>query len=180
MNYEKEFTKAIKRNDIEKIEELFEGLYYEYGKLIGFVISKYVSKKEDIEELVNDVFLQFSRVLFDIKLNNIKYYLVTTAKNASINFLKRKDQKLNVEYSDEYISSVKENNVDNNKYYELVFDMEKYLSVLEINIIILHSVYGYSFKEIGIKYQKPTSSISSIYQRAIDKYNKRRVTNDQL
>lgn len=180
MNYEKEFTKAIKRNNIEKIEELFENLYLEYGKLIGFVISKYVSKKEDIEELVNDVFLQFSKVLFSIKLDNIKYYLVTAAKNTSINFVKRKDNKLNVEYNEEYVVSIKDNITDNTKYYELIHDMEKYLTMFEINIIILHSVYDYSFKELGIKYQKPASSINSTYHRAIDKYNKRRITNDKL
>lgn len=178
MNYEKEFTKAIKRNDVEKIEELFEKLYLDYGKLIGFVITKYVSRKEDVEELVNDVFLQFSKVLFNLKLENIKYYLVTCAKNAAINFLNRKDNKLLVEYNEEYVINTNESISDNTKYYELLHDMEKYLSLFEINIIILHSVYEYSFKELGVKYQKPASSINSIYHRAIDKYNKRRITND--
>ncbi len=178
MNYEKELTKAIRKNDIARIEELFEGIYLEYGKLIGFIISKYVSKKEDLEELVNDVFLQFSRVLFDIKLDNIKYYLVVTAKNTAINFLKRKDNKLDVEYNEEYIVNKKEEQVDNSKYYELIYEMEQYLSELEINIIILHSVYDYSFKELAIKYHKPASSINSIYHRAITKFNKGRLNND--
>ena len=178
MNYEKEIIKAIKKNDLVKIEEVFEKIYFEYGKLVGFIISKYVTKKEDIEELVNDIFLKFSSVLFDIKLDNIKYYLVVSAKNAAINFLKKKDNKLNIEYNDEYIKTLKQDQVDNSKYYDLVHNMEQYLSELEINIIILHSVYDYSFKELAIKYQKSISSINSIYHRAIIKYNKRRELND--
>ena len=116
MNYEKEIIKAIKKNDLVKIEEVFEKIYFEYGKLVGFIISKYVTKKEDIEELVNDIFLKFSSVLFDIKLDNIKYYLVVSAKNAAINFLKKKDNKLNIEYNDEYIKTLKQDQVDNSKY----------------------------------------------------------------
>lgn len=180
MSLEKKLLRAIKSNNRYTIDNVFELIYYEYYKLVAYVIAKYVSKKEDIEELVNDVFLQFSKVLFSIKLDNIKYYLVTIAKNTSINFLKRKDNKLNVEYNEEYVTSVKENITDNTKYYEIIHDMEKYLTTFEINIIILHSVYDYSFKELGIKYQKPASSINSTYHRAIDKYNKRRITNDKL
>lgn len=172
MNYEKELAKAIKRKDTNRIEELFEMIYFDFGTLVGFIISKYVSRKEDIEELVNDVFLQFSKVLFDIKLKNIKYYLVVSAKNISINFLKRKEHKLYIEYNEEYVNNQKDLLHENSRYYELISMMEEYLTEFEINVILLHSVYDYSFKELSIKYQKPASTINSTYHRAIEKISK--------
>ncbi len=48
MSLEKKLSKAINQKNPEKIEQVFEEIYYEYGKLVGFIISKYISKKEDI------------------------------------------------------------------------------------------------------------------------------------
>ena len=52
MSLENKLLKAINSNNPNKIESVFEEIYYEYGKLVGFIISKYISKKEDIEELL--------------------------------------------------------------------------------------------------------------------------------
>jgi DNA-directed RNA polymerase specialized sigma24 family protein len=50
--------------------------------------------------------------------------------------------------------------------------MEKYLNNNEIDIIIQHSIYDYSFKELSLKYNKSINTIISIYHRAIKKYLK--------
>ena len=50
--------------------------------------------------------------------------------------------------------------------------MKKVLSDEEINIIILHLIYDYTFKELADKYNKPISSISSVYSRALKKFKK--------
>ena len=167
MSYEKKLLSSIRRNDLAAIEKTFEQIYYEYGKLVGFVISKYVTNINDVEELTNDVFLKFSKVLYSIKLDNIKYYLVVLAKNAAINFVK-KNSKIKFEYIDDHF----EDNIESNKeslMYEVIYDMKKYLTTNEINIILLHSVYCYSFVELAKKYDKPTTTISSTYHRAIKK-----------
>mgnify|MGYP003312171066 CR=1 FL=1 len=52
MSFEKKLKQAIRKNDLLEIEKVFEKIYYKYGKLIGFVISKYVSNSSDVEELV--------------------------------------------------------------------------------------------------------------------------------
>ncbi len=82
MSFEKRLERAISNGDADKIEAIFEEIYLEYGKLIAYVISRYVAGKEDIEELTNDVFVNFSKVLFRIELTNIKYYLVHKPKTA--------------------------------------------------------------------------------------------------
>jgi len=169
MSLENKLIKAIKSKNPEKIENVFEEIYYEYGKLVGFIISKYVSKKDDIEELVDDVFLSFSKAMLKTEINNIKYYLVAQAKNASINFINKRDNKIEIVYDELYISN---NIYTQSKYYELVYEMEKILSKKEINIILLHTIYNYSFDDISKKLNIPLQSIASVYRRAIKKFNK--------
>ena len=59
MSLERKLENALLLNDIQRIDLLFEEIYYRYGKLVGFVISKYVFVKEDIEESISDVFISF-------------------------------------------------------------------------------------------------------------------------
>ena len=46
-------------------------IYYEYGMLVTYIISKYVEKSEDVEELVNDVFIKFYQASFKTEIKNI-------------------------------------------------------------------------------------------------------------
>lgn len=170
MSLENRLSKAIKQNNIYKIEQIFEEIYYEYGKLVGFIISKYVSKREDIEELVDDVFISFSKSMMKTKINNIKYYLVTQAKNTSINFINKKENKIEMIYDEIYLSN---STYEQSKYYELIDEMKQVLTEKEINIILLHTIYNYSFEDISNKLNMPLQSIASIYRRAIKKFNKR-------
>lgn len=169
MSLENKLLRAINSNNPNKIESVFEEIYYEYGKLVGFIISKYIPKKEDIEELVDDVFVSFSKAMMKTTLTNIKYYLVTQAKNMSINFLNKKENKIEMVYDDLYISN---NTYIQSKYYELIYEMKKVLTDKEINIILLRTIYNYSFDDISKKLNIPLQSIASVYKRAIKKFNK--------
>ena len=59
MSLENKLLHAIKSKNKDKVENVFEMIYYEYGMLVTYIISKYVEKSEDVEELVNDVFIKF-------------------------------------------------------------------------------------------------------------------------
>ena len=170
------FAKKLKSKSL--LENIFEEIYYEYFKLIAFVISKYIHNKEDVEELTNDVFLKFSKVFINKDIENIQSYLVQIAKNTSIDFI-RTSSKLDVVYDDEYIENSGNNNLSNTLYYELILEMKEYLTDKEINLIILKSVYGYTFEDIARKYNEKASSLSSIYNRAIKKF-KKGVSNNEI
>ena len=166
MNLEKKLYKAIKSNNIILIDNIFEDIYKEYYSLIYFIVSKYESNKQNVEELINDVFFTFYKASTKTKIDNIKYYLVVCAKNVTLDFLKK--QKLDIIYDDEII--LNQINLNNNlKYSETISKIEKILTEYEMNIIILHDVYNYSFKDLANKYNKKLSSISSTYHRAIKK-----------
>ncbi len=172
MNYEKKLKQAINSKNIFLIEKTFEEIYYEYANLVGFVISKYVENKEDIEEMINDVFLYFFNRINKIEFSNIKYYLVTQAKNKAIDYLKAKKKKINVTYDDFLLDNKKDKGNDY-FYEEIINEMKKHLKEFEIEVIILHSVYLYTFNDIAKEFNKNSSSINSIYQRAIKKLRKR-------
>ena len=165
----KKLCKAISSNRVEKVEIVFEEIYYTYSQLVAFIIAKYVDRKEDIEELVDDVFLSFYKALFKTDINNIKYYLVVLSKNTVINFMKRKQHKLDVIYNEEFIYA--QINKENT-YYDLICDVLKVISEEELNIILLHLLYNYKFEDIAVKLSKPLPTIVSIYRRAIKKFNK--------
>ena len=75
-------------------------------------------------------------------------------------------------YDDTYVENTCKDKLDDNLYYDLISDMKLYLTDKEINLIILKSVYGYTFEAIAKKFNEKASSLSSIYNRAIKKFKK--------
>ena len=91
MDYNDKLKKFIKENNKTKIDNLFEEIYYSYRKLVSFIIAKYVNNHMDVEDLTSDVFINFYKKIHVSEINNIKYYLVTSAKNLAINYLNKKE-----------------------------------------------------------------------------------------
>ena len=171
MSLEKRLLKARQAGNREKINRVFEEVFNEYSKLVAFIIFKYVSQKEDVEDLVMDVFLKVFRESLRTEIGNIKSYLVMTAKNASVDFLRK--QEVVVDYNDEVLLDLADDRFEKgNDYYELVDSMKKVLNEREINIILLHVIYGYSFKEIGSRYAVPEATVKTVYHRAVKKFRK--------
>mgnify|MGYP003307889443 CR=1 FL=1 len=71
MILEKKLELALKSNDRTVIECVFNERYHEYYKLIYFVAGQYLSDDYEIENVSNDVFLNFFNNLYKIKLKNI-------------------------------------------------------------------------------------------------------------
>lgn len=174
LEIEEKLRIALKYKNKNTLNNVFEEIYYEYGNLVGFVISKYVQDKGDIEELINDVFLSFFNNLYKIKLKNIKSYLTTAAKNKAISYLRK--NKNSYILDDNCISKIVEQS--NTLYYQIIRSMKDILSDEEINLIIEHTVYDVSFKELAKKSNKPISTISTQYYSAINKYKTEELKNE--
>ena len=168
LRVEENLKYALRTKDKKLINQVFEEIYYEYGHLIGFVISQYVKNKSDVEELINDVFLNFFNNLDKIKIKNIKAYLTKIAKNKAIDYLRENKNKYILE--NELVLNAQE--FDKSLYLLVINDMKRVLSEEEINIIIDHVIYDVSFKTLAKKYNKPISTISTKYYQAIQKYKK--------
>lgn len=170
MDYNDKLKKFIKENNKAKIDDLFEEIYYSYRKLVSFIIAKYVNNHMDVEDLTSDVFINFYKKIHVSEINNIKYYLVTSAKNLAINYLNKKE--IYIEFDDNFVYECEQYNGGLDKYYELIDYLKTLVSEFELEIILKHLVYDYTFKDLSTIYDKPLKSIYSIYSRAIKKIKK--------
>ena len=87
---DKILIKKLKSYNEEDIRYSFNCVYNKYFKLVCFCISQYVSSKEDVEEIANDTFISLFNNIDKLQENkNLKYYLLTIAKNNAISFLRK-------------------------------------------------------------------------------------------
>ena len=167
---EDKVIKALRSKNRKVVEEAFEEVYYQYYKLLYYIAIKILNDSEKSSDIVNDVFLAFFNNINKIDLyKNIKYYLVTATKNACLNELKK--QKLKVEYDDEIVNQAIDNK-ESKVWEEYIEEFKKYLNVEEVEIIVDHLIFEYTFKEIAKSRGVSLFSISSKYKRAIDKLKK--------
>lgn len=164
MKLEKKLSKALKSNNSEVIHSVFGEIYCAYGKLAYFIISKYVSNKEDIEDLTQEVFVSFYNQLGKNQIDNIKYYLAVSAKNQALNFLKKA---VDTQPIDE--SVITAGGLGFSEFSDLTETFKKYISETEIEIIYAHCVYGLKFNEIAELLCKPLNTVISAYNRAVKK-----------
>lgn len=167
MNSDYELIKKIKKAKKEERNTLLEEIYNEYYKLVCFIISKYIRNRSDIEELANDVFIKFFQNIYSIR-SSIKYYLTTTAKNTSINFLKQKNK--NVVFDDELVFSIKDDEHSSNEnYYEIIDYLKTFLTEKEIAIILNHVIYEMTFKNISELFKISENTVKTTYYRSLEK-----------
>ena len=163
---DKILIKKLKSNNQVDIDEGFEVLYQKYSKLIYVCIHKYVNQRESVEDLVSDTFLKVYENRYNLKADkNFKYYLVTTAKNLAINFIKKKENEVDILDVD----VIDENVYQESNLKDMIDILKKDLNDEEISIIINHLIYAYTFEEIAKKMCVSTNTIKTKYFRALKK-----------
>ena len=167
MSLEKRLVDALNSKNKIIIEETFKLIYDSYFKLVYFCVGNYVDNKDDVEELVNDVFLNFFNHLNNINVNgSIKYYLTSSAKNSALNFLKKQKRVVVTE------------NIENvgveYKYHDndLIDKVKENLTFEESQLVIDHVIVGRSLREIAKENNTNANTLKSKYRRAILKLQK--------
>ena len=164
---DKLFFAAVKSGDKERINKAFEQVYVTYVKLVAFVVGKYISDRETIKDIVNDIFLNLFNHADKVN-GNVKYYLTASARNAAVNYLSKQNRsatEVPLEYADGASDTYHGRS-------EVVEDLKKTLSVEEVDVILLHVTEGYTFKEIAAMKNKNVNTVITLYNRAIKKYKK--------
>ena len=96
---------------------------------------------------------------------NFKYYLTTTANNLAINFLKNKNNDYDIlEY--EHFDIYESNNDD---LKDMIDILKSQLEQDEVDIIIQHLIYAYTFEDIAKQNNLNVSTVKTKYFRAIKK-----------
>ena len=157
----------LKSTSKEVVENAFNIVYKEYSYLVFYVVLQIVKDNDLALELTNETFTNFFINKDNINSSkNVKYYLVTTGKNLAINRMK-KDSRI-IELSDNYTYEL--NKTDDFKSY--IEKFKEFLNKEEIDLIVYHLLYDFSFKEIARNKNVSINVISSKYKRAIDKIKK--------
>ena len=177
MTLEQKLSIALKSNNEDSINSIFEEIYSSYGKLVYFIIMQYINNKLDVEELTQDVFISFFNNLDNNNVKNIKYYLVTSAKNKALDFLKSK--KDSVLLDENIIYQQLDTKYSSYKYIEIIEEMKSCLTNFEIDLIIKHNIYGITFKEMSKIYNKSINTLLTTYHRAIKKFKERKKNNEK-
>ncbi len=95
----------------------------------------------------------------------IKYYLLTTCKNLSINLLKKNNK---YEQLDNEIACFDQKN----EFNTYIDKFKEYLNEEELELIIYKFLYDFTFKDIANEQGVSIDSISSKYKRTLDKVKK--------
>lgn len=134
---------------------MIDKYYKESKKYIYNYISKYISNKEDIEDLISTIFLKFLSKYNSIKdreQNFIKNYLFKIVKTKLIDFF-RVNKKYKKYKNYEVIENVnKTENIDIDSYLQNKLILERLFNKLneqEKEILILKIVGNLNFKEIA-------------------------------
>ena len=97
---------------------------------------------------------------------NLKYYLTTISKNLSLNYINSIKQE---EELDENIVYSEDTHDHFNEYIE---KFKEFLNEEEIDLLVYHLLYGFTFKDIAMMKEVSIDVISSKYRRTIIKIRK--------
>ena len=145
------------------MNDAFNLIYDKYRYLVYYVAFNILKNEDVAKEIVNDAFIKlYEKRSITMTENKIKYFLLVTAKNLSINKLNQ--AKDHLPYSDDTIG--KEDDKSVSLYLEKFKDL---LDEEEYQYLVLHLLYEFTFKEIARANHLTVSQVSSKYQRGLKK-----------
>lgn len=154
-------------NHLRYIKQDFENLYQEYYQGIFGFVKSYVKSADVAEDITQDLFLNIiEREDPEAPIENIKSYLFTSAKNRSLNYLKKASKDLQVKEAlyrqYETLHGSLEEDIADLEYQKL---LNKYLE----NLSPQNSTVFKLCREKGKSYQEAAEELG-ISQSAVKKH----------
>lgn len=141
--------------------------FYELTKRGVFSVSYQILRSQDeAENILQETYLQFLKKLPKLKSDqSILGYLMQTAKNLSLNIIK-KNKRRNYSFD---METVPETENDTGQDDTVMKVMREVLNPKEMEIVLMHSLYDMTHKEIAKQLGKPLGTITWAYNNAIKK-----------
>jgi RNA polymerase sigma-70 factor (ECF subfamily) len=141
--------------------KLFDRFYKETSQQVFFTIKKYIKDNMTIEDIMQDVYVKFLKKIQHVDPSqNIKSYLTTIARNASIDYLRQHHP---VEYDDNHVYEAFDDQRIEKDYLWLL----ETLPSKEKEIVYLHVIEELKFKDIAIITDAPLGTILWRYKKAM-------------
>lgn len=153
---DKDIIREIRNGKIDKYSHIVK----KYTTLIYRFISRKLFKKEDTDDLVQNVFISFYKALnkFDSK-KPIKPYLFQIVQNELKMYYRSK--KISIPLNEDLY-------LVDDRLIDSIIDVESYIKLLnkQQQKILLLIIDGYSYEEISKKTKIPLNTIKSIVRRS--------------
>ena len=148
----------LQQGDSNKLNNL----YNEYNRLIYGIAFSILKNKEDSEDIVQIVFMKiFQMDRTKLPTNNEASWLYSLTKNETLNYLRKKNQELNLDEiyyiseEDKELSKI----IDNDSYNRLIAKLDKQGQ----EIVSLKILSNMSFREISLLLSIPMGTVQWKY-----------------
>lgn len=169
MDNNEHIIKSLKKRE----EAAFDMVYRRYAGLVHHVIYFIIRDEAYAEDLTQETFISLMSHLDDLDAaKNLKFYLVTIAKNLALDYVQTKHPDL-IGANLEEIALDDPAFQEDEKFTALMNRYRPYINVSEYDIVILHLYYGLTFAEIGHLQNKTHRAVEGIYDRAVAKLKKK-------
>lgn len=145
-------------------------IYVEYVSLIYHTILNVIKNPEDASDITSEFFIKLNNVADRYQPGNgHKTWLVTIARNMTIDYIRAHKREISTEDSILYTESSGDN-IEANVVAEQSFkDLIKTLKPKEQELLTLKIVGEFTFKEISELLKEPMGTITWRYREAINK-----------
>ena len=137
-------------------------VYQKYKRLLYFIISTYVDRKEDCEDVYQNVFLKLLSNRDKVeKPSSLHQYLCTVAKNEAIEFLRKQDSS----ELDENIEKLAVSESNSQLDYFLPYN----LTNTEKSLVGYKITFGLKWKDVSAITDMPIPTMKKKYSEALKK-----------
>ena len=138
----------------------FDQFYHLTSKQVFFTLKKYIQDAMLIEDFMQDVYMKFIDKIQDIDSSkNVKSYLTTIARNLVIDYLRKQKH---VTLDDIQVYQAFDASQVEKDYMWLL----EHLDCTEKEIVYLHVIEDFKFKDIAVIVDKPVGTVLWKYQEA--------------
>ena len=168
MNIPERIIQGLKRHE----EDAFDFVYRTYSGLIHHVIFFMIHDDGYAEDLTQETFIHLMKHTDDLDPSkNLKFYMITIAKNLALDYLRTKRPDLLAGDAEE-ITWDDTSIVNDSKFTSLMETYRPYINAIEYDIVILRLYYDLSLKDIAEMKGRTPHAVESIYSRALHKLKK--------
>lgn len=153
----------------------FEEVFLECYASLKSVVSRYLKRPEDVEDIVQEVFVRTYEAKRKSRILNLRAYLFTTARNLSLKHRALHANKMTGQLEDLGISEVYdyrttlESRYEANEQFSIFCEAVRELPPQCRRVLILKKVYGLSHAEIAARLNITVSTSNQHLARAIAK-----------
>ena len=162
----------ISNDTIEKASrgdvDAFEVIYKEYFSFVANLALRVVNRREEAEEVAQDVFMTIFRNLKNFRFeSSLKTWIYRVTVNTAINHAKRFSKHEAVEYTEALsVAAPVDNAVQENLSEENISRLLTAVTADQRACLVLRAVEGLSYQEIADTLKIPVNTVRSRIKRA--------------